>query len=331
MDMKPIALRKLLKSDRRFAAEYNSRLSNHLPMALIALFRLGASESQITTFGEMYLRRLAPVPEATSEDDITCESWREHLGKHSHNAEYRRFFASEFERLGRDELLQRYVPVLIEGVGGGAFHPLIRLAYGIDLDDAGEIAEALASWCMAFLPLGAPNEQVAPDIGLQSLTHLTRIPIEGSVIFERLQAVACREDFGGFGGLPETAVIGDLREPIISIYEGSDGDFVALHLMTSLHALRVVGGAVPLTSGALAHYWRAVGAAYVVIGAPSPRALAPEAGEDVPPWEAIIGVALTSRDDHVVKFVHTCSSEELAYGDERYRRLAARKVKLVRA
>jgi hypothetical protein len=52
-----------------FDCEYGGGLSNHLPMALWALHRLGADEARIDSFARGYSTRLAPAPVQDSRPD----------------------------------------------------------------------------------------------------------------------------------------------------------------------------------------------------------------------------------------------------------------------
>ncbi len=324
------ALRRLLTGGLAYAAEYRGGLSNHFPMACIALDRIGGTEEEVESFASFYRDRLEPLEEP-GDVVITPGTWRERLGEHRYNAEYRAFFTSELRRLGREALLQSYVPALMPGVAGGAFHPLIRLAYALEARHDGELAEALASWSIAFLPIGTPGGALEPLAGLETVAasaELRSAKLEGSVIFEKLQYVGALEAFSDVGGLPLGTTVANLREAVLAVYEGSGANFIALHLMTSLHALRVVDAEVGLRGTALAHYWRGAAAAYLTIGAPTLKIVTlPD--EPLPTWAAITAIARQSKDDHVIKFVHTCASEEAAYDDARYRLLAARKVKLL--
>ena len=57
-----MSLGSLLDEGSRFDAEYRGGLSNHLPMALTALQRLGADDVRLATFARTYAARLQPAP-----------------------------------------------------------------------------------------------------------------------------------------------------------------------------------------------------------------------------------------------------------------------------
>jgi hypothetical protein len=148
------------KGLRQYSAEYRSGeitgLSNHLPMCLYALEELGASAARIDRFYEWYVRRL-DKRRVTGVERMRPSQWQTRLGEHAGNHEYFLLFTRELERRAIPDVLAEYLPVLFKGVGGGAFHPLIRLAYALEMDSRAEIGESLASWCMAYLELGVPE------------------------------------------------------------------------------------------------------------------------------------------------------------------------------
>src|SRR5215217_7450378 len=55
------ACAELLTASRRYAPLYGNRLANHLPMALLALDRLGADAAAMRRFADGYARKLLPA------------------------------------------------------------------------------------------------------------------------------------------------------------------------------------------------------------------------------------------------------------------------------
>ena len=67
---------------RLWSWEFPFCLANHLPMVLIALHRMGASDERLEDYCEIYRKQngLVPIPGPTAE--ITGENWREFLSQH---------------------------------------------------------------------------------------------------------------------------------------------------------------------------------------------------------------------------------------------------------
>ena len=126
----------------RYGAEFEGGMSNHLPMTLVALHRLGADATRLRAFNDHYRTRLEPLEAAT--EVVTKETLASFAGSHRSNAELRLFFKSQLADVGRQRLLEQTLPNLMPGVGGGAFHPLLRLGYALDIDHDDEVVEALA-------------------------------------------------------------------------------------------------------------------------------------------------------------------------------------------
>src|SRR5580658_8820444 len=66
---------------RQCSAEFPFFLANHLPMVLVALHRMGASDERLDAYCQIYHEQhgLVPVPEPTAR--ITRDNWREFLGQ----------------------------------------------------------------------------------------------------------------------------------------------------------------------------------------------------------------------------------------------------------
>src|SRR5580692_12939568 len=85
---------------RQWSAEFPFCLANRLPMVLVALHRMGASDDRLEAYCHIYHRQngLAPIPERIGE--ITRDNWCEFLGQREREGDYRAFFAGEVVTLG---------------------------------------------------------------------------------------------------------------------------------------------------------------------------------------------------------------------------------------
>ena len=230
----------------QFDGQYGEQLSNHLPMALIALSRHGATDTQLDEFFAKYARRLRPKMPA--DLTLTTATWKDFLGKHVHHDAYVRFFAQESLSLGREKMLRTYVPQLVPGLAGGAFHGVIRSAYGIDADCDSEIAEGLAHWAVTYLPLSdemaMTRDAVDPYQALASLSSDSawdELHVEASNIFGRMIQYAVTERFQrDVAPLPKAfRDLQMLSRLTVDVY-ATTADFTALHLVTTSHALRLL-------------------------------------------------------------------------------------------
>jgi hypothetical protein len=353
VDAARATLHELLSRGTGFDAEYGPSLSNHRPMALTALHRLGADASRLRAFAATYERRLHPMPPL--ETWPSGDAWAGRLGDPRAWPAYRHLFAQWLAHEGSD-MLPQVLPRLLQGVGAAAFHGLLRTAYALDAGHAGELADALAYWACRWLdlgPAGTPGTTVAtpathatratrasratraaitadPAAALKALDAARITTGTHDLIVHRMQAAAAARGFDAVvQGLriDATATLPRLARLAARLYARS-GNFTALHLVTSAHALRgVLARLEPEDApSALAAYWRAYVAGVAAAGARLDRAPA------ALPWDALVDAALASDDDHLVKLVDAAREEQRHHGGaDDWQRAATRAVLAARA
>lgn len=319
-----------LQQGMAWGAEYEDGLSNHLPMNLIALHRLGADDSTCEQFISTYSTRL----QALRVEEAPIAEWREHLGQHSRNAAYRNYFIQSIQSAGRSETLDRYVRQLAPGISGAAFHPLIRLAFALEADSDLEIAEALASWCMAYQELGPllSTGEDPPMRVLESIAHATRNeppPLSGDTLFARMKCASTTPAFAVWNGriAIDPLTLTRFAEAALAVYASSQNGFLALHLVTATHAARRLLRHTECHRPILQALGQAFLAAYIVMGCPPISPSRPCAA--VPSWDEILASARGSMNDHDAKFCYALKDEQAVHGNQAYRREAARRMKLI--
>lgn len=304
-------------------AEYADGLSNHLPMALLALHRLGADEARLQAFAECYATRLPPAspPVAWPAGD----AWTPRLGELAAEPAYRGLFMQWLALEDANDVLRQVLPRLMQGCGAVAFHGLIRTAHAVQSAHPQELVNALAYWACRWLDLGADAElqgrEADPAAVLRHVPVPRRAP-PGKLIVQRMQAIAAQPGFAP--AVARLQVTGSTLEQLAfgaaQLYARS-GSFTVLHLVTSAHALRVL---MPWLDdkpeAAVRAYWQAFAAAWAASGAQDraePRLL---------PWPKILAQALASEDEHVVKLVDSCREQQAAHGGAIWRLAASRAV-----
>lgn len=307
------ALCELLDDELAYDATTSDRLSSHLPMALVALDRLGAPTSRLRDFSARYRRRLVPVELGEPIGDF--DGWLKTRGRRDLYGPLRTYFDRALRDVGVDVALASHLPHLTDGIGGAAFHGVIRLAYALESQSDARVAAGLAYLTAVHQPLGSrtagepwtddPLEALARLRGRESLVGATR---RGD-IGDRMRAVGAHPEFDGVvDWLDVTASTpADLTSAAVALYAKTD-DFTALHGVTASHAMLTVAPYV-LDSTSLCAYWfQALAAAYVTIGAPS----VDEPALGLEPWikapagfESISSLACASDDEHVVKLVYS--------------------------
>ena len=327
------ALDALLTGGERFAPTYGSGLSNHLPMVLIALDRLGASPAELEAHAQHYARRLEPV--LASEMVIDAAKPGAHLGDWSSFSAWRDFFRGALLRDGIDKTLVLHWPMLMPGIASAGFHALIRLAYGLEAGHRGEIASALAYMASSFTRLLAGGDEMPPNAESVALAFkpmhqaFAGRTIEADLIIEELQLVT--DDPGFFpalripplaSGQDRERMLSDTQHMAIRLYLAAP-NFNSLHLVTGTHALSVVLPHLPepLRAETLFYFWVAFCAGYAAIGAPPAAEPGNAAGSD---WKAIADAARRSGKEHSIKLVYSCRAEYQKTKDPAYLAAAAK-------
>jgi hypothetical protein len=318
------ACAELLAASHRYAPLYGDRLANHLPMALLALDRLGADAATLRRFADGYARRLVPAAVPGSGLDP-----HEVLGSSGDYPRFLTFFQDRIREAGLDAVLHDWVPVLMPGLAASAFHCMIRLAYAIEGGFEGEIARALAYWAgeYAALPLSLePGEGRLADIAGRLRIKVADHAFGPGIIIDKMIEIAW--DPALAGAVIQPAAPPSLREIAafgLEAYRRRE-DFTLLHVVTGCHAFRIVqpyAGDKPL---ARRYLWQAVLVAWLTVpAAPTGRT---QAGAEVPAAgeEAIAARAILSSDDHVIKLCYSALCEFREYGDPAYLHIATRKL-----
>ncbi|MDP3226090.1 MAG: questin oxidase family protein, partial [Rubrivivax sp.] len=260
----PTAWVALLDAGAGHDAEYAGGLSNHRPMALLALARLGANDSQLRNFDASYSRRLRPAPPAVAWP--VGDAWASRLGQPEAWPLYRDLFVQWLDNEAAGDVLRQVLPTLMQGCGAAAFHGLIRTAYAVQAAHRQELADALAYWACRWLDLGSSDFHGTEADPERLLRQLRITPSDASLIFQRMQVAAahtrCQATVFQLKVGPKT--LNRLATLAARAYAAS-GNFTALHLVTSAHALRVLQPWLmdepPVLDRAFCAYWRAFAAA----------------------------------------------------------------------
>ena len=304
----------------RYAAQYGPALADHLPMTLVALASMGASKRRLSDYARSYV---------------------EHKGLRVLDCDDREWTAraalrERIEVQGRASVLAAELSVLGAGIGAGAFHALIRVAYGIAEGDDDEIVAGLTYWRDASLDLGVPTtarETKLLDVG----SALGRIRTMLANVADRIgdrghiaAQMALVADDTAFDVACGHPLFGE--SPLVGIAAAAVRAFAAtqnfrlLHVMTATHAMRIVLPFARESDELMQCFWRALVAAYVSAGAP------PMPSEDAwrheidrtADWPVLHARACASDDEHVIKATYTAWCEDNVYHDPVYRIAAQR-------
>jgi hypothetical protein len=308
-------LAQLLDANAGFALDARGT-TDHCPMALAALAQMGASSERLGAFFDRWTGTYSII-ETQPDTALEGGNWLAQLGNPAAFNSLRRHFRESIEEQGASKMIADVVGHAPFAPATGAFHAIIRTAYGIEAGHGGEIAAGLAAYAATNLPIPYEWNGRQPALsvhhGLAILSNRfsgTRWP-DGSIT-GRLKAIAANADFReALPAPPEAAsLLDDMARNAIGLY-WQTADFTVLHMVTGMHAARVLLAQLPagLAHPFLASTWAAFCAAYVSAGAPAPHPADPPGLEAR--WPEVLRLAIGSDDDHVIKMAYTCFQEHL--------------------
>lgn len=338
----------LLLKNQTYQAQYRRGLANHMSMSLIALSKLQISDDKLESFFIKNCKKLEIMTEPKGLK-ITDRTLLQYLGKHENYADLVVFFSEQLSILGFEKMLKKYLSILLPGIAAGAFHGLLRTAYGLFIYEQEkeiseqEIVRGLAYWADTFLPLGFVDKEEKPESipsiiekldyrKLQDVrAQLVKSGHHQHLIFEQMKFSVEQIKFNS--QVKRTNYSSENLASIaafsIALYNDTY-DFTALHAVTATHAFRSLLPFILDKDDALNYFWRAIFASYLTVGAPCIEKL--NRLDDVMAvqmsWEKIIDSARLSSDDHVVKFVYSCLEEYKHYHNPLYIKAAAVKAGL---
>lgn len=304
-------LTRLLDDELAFSASIQGIYSSHLAMSLVALHQLGASGSVLESTFEATARSGPEI-----RDD--CDELERRI--------------REVDERGIDETVRALVPALVRGPGTALFHPLIRLAYALDVGHRGQVAAALLDWERRLhtppVPVASPGRRRLADAAADLADH----PSDTWPQTYDLDAIARRPELRASleGVARDERSLDDISTFALSAHATADA-FITLHMVTGARALRTVSEHVDAD---VAHELAAqavtmMAIAYAAAGAPAlldEPALDAMRESPLPSSAEIAARAIESPDPHVIKLANVALVEELRTADRLYRYVAARVV-----
>ena len=320
----------LLKINQKLNVTYKKGLANNLSMNLIALYFLNVEAPKLQSFYDKYSRLLEHI--TPSEMAISGINWQKHLGTGQYYWSYYKFFRAKKSMLGLEQVLRDYLPKLMKGVIGGLFHPFIRLAYALDLwNYAGaqnnqqltSLAEeegiiALAYWADSYaeLPIYNDHDKALNVLFKQVLSDKPGNTTNLADTLSQIKNIA-KDDtsYKAFSvkitpSNDNMQMFSNEASQLYLTYQ----DPLLLHIVTSLHALRVIMDFLPKNE-AMSCYWNAFLAVYLSLPkleskkVPKIKNNAPDEIQD-----KLSGIS----DEHSIKLLYSAVQELEFYENNNY-------------
>ena len=286
-------------------------ITNHLPMALIALERLGATPKRLNEYFEFYVEKLNPLEYFPYDGEF---KWLNHLGEKDKFGAYLDFYLSQIYFYGINFTLSTHIEKLLQGCVASAFHALIRLSYGIMQLNSKEVAFGLAHMSSHFLLLPEPLKSDMQPSALidKALNAFSNYEAVGDSITKRMTDIAEHHGFANVNRYPEDLSLGSFSTLFSQLYLRSN-NFTILHTVTSCHAMRVLLPYIQDKNTALKSYWSAALVAVLSINHLSLSGI--EVASFKSTDELSFSDAIKSNDDHIIKLVFSCIEEYKYYNE----------------
>lgn len=316
-----------------FHSEYCNGLSDHGPMVIEALDRIGRQDA-ITPWLERYLGRLDPLEPNEDAGPLASLDPLDPWSTIRSETEWIAYFVQAVEELGWQETIAAWVPRLTPALPTAAAHGVLRASHavrGLGRGDSPARRHELARGCAYW----AWRREELPALecggGLTTLQALAgiRVPPADSpdaltgMISDRLRGVATSEFLTSVQAVslprnPAEALTEVVTTAGVALYSAPpSGRFAILHGLTSAIAVRDL---LPFLSDTEAtrlveYSWATVAALWASysVGAD----LKTEPSSEVPTTDALLERAVNNGDEHAIKVATAVWSEELASATER--------------
>ena len=116
-----------------FRPDFPDGNTNHLPMAVYAIYMLGGSFRDLESFAKEYtLSHNLQNSSSESYSSISITNWSENLGNRKYYEDYRNFYKAELLKLGRDKCVEIYFHRLVQVEASEAYHCFLKIAYAVE-------------------------------------------------------------------------------------------------------------------------------------------------------------------------------------------------------
>jgi hypothetical protein len=300
--------------------------TNHCPMALIALARMGATSIQLERFFERWtsehgIKKHELAQELAFPSDY---NWTTSLNQLPDFTRLSHWFLQRLQRESIHSVLGEVFQRVPFAPATSAFHSIIRLGYGLEQNYPSEVAAGLSSYVVGHLALPLPDESTVYAASVESGLSQLRSTFSGSswssaMITERLRKIAHDIRFRSvllrapqYSANPKQFQI-DLSVQAVRLYLTTK-DFTILHMVTGTYAAKLIESKLEdhRLAWMIDSVWSAYCAAYVSVGAPDLNETQSFQGFDQKPnWAPLFEAVLESDNDHQVKMIYTCWHEFL--------------------
>lgn len=277
-------VQKILTDYSHYGPLHGQGLVNHLPMAQVALWKMGATEERLQAYSEAYIKRWQITPAPVGPKKIT--QLDDALGDELEYCNYVVYFKKVLKTQGIESLLKETLNPLSKGMASGLFHGLIRTAYALESGSLEEVTRGLSLYASVYHETRFEGKMIqAHDFKEALYTYHQQegqhFYMEGT-IEQKEQALA---------------------ETLSQLYL-STGHFIVLHMITGFHALMVLKKYYREFDNVLDRYTVCVQRAIRRLPKDMYKKIVLSQAEYE--WAALKQEAIEAEDAHTIKFIYTC-------------------------
>lgn len=326
-DDREAVLVELLNAGLEIPPEYRGGLTNHLPMALHALYELGASSQRMRAFHTMYIQRFQANRFRPNFENQAPSSvdWLQFRGLPDAYPTLLAYFDEHIFRHGMEGTLEKSLPDLLSGVSAAGFHGVIRTAHALQAKHPREMAAALGYWAWRWQPLA----QTPTDIQLLPFERWSQCLVEQAkeeklenpdgLIRDCMDEACTTFTYKALAGAlaPASSLekrIAQLASFSINRYLASR-NFTVLHMVTGARALRILLPSIDDSHQTQLLVAQCFTAAYLAAGV---EPLSQIKAFNLQDWKVVMNAAMESDNEHVIKMVHACRDEASVYASDLY-------------
>lgn len=322
----------LIEESQKYHPTYaKGKLAIHLPMALIAIDKMGASEQQLQILFDNNVEKL----ELRKTSTLLITKIEDALGKRELFEATVLYFKEKINNSSVQEVLENHLPILIKGIFGSAFHPAIRLSYALEIDNKKEIALALASWATEYEVLNSSFQTNENSLEENMLSHSSigsKHNFAPGNIVNRMKEIDLILTKEQITFQTEKHSFEKIRTFCLNTY-ANQNNFTLLHTVTACQAFSILSEYIKDKDLALKYLWQGIYTAYLSTGLTYElhtnleyRNTSKLKFETTKDWETILKFAITSTDEHIVKIVYTAWQEYKKYKIKSYQFIAERAI-----
>ncbi|RXJ73758.1 hypothetical protein CS022_07020 [Veronia nyctiphanis] len=139
----------LVSQAHKYLPTYGGSLSNHLPMALMAMEKIGANRQQLETEYRAHEQHLELFSESRLINNLQPER-----GNPDTLLALIDFYHADIVANGMREAVEKAINELLPGLAAASFHGIIRLSYAVESNSPHEVSHALGLFAANYVSPG---------------------------------------------------------------------------------------------------------------------------------------------------------------------------------